>query len=102
MPPRNSRGYLRAQIHHFVTPDHYRRRVGRPKIYAEPRVATAIRLPESLHGELLSAAVEREVSVNFLVTRAVADYLEHLPAINATASSKSRGRRTRSTRRANS
>lgn len=53
----------------------------RPRIYDEPRIATAIRLPASLRDELQSAATQREVSVNFLVTRAVLDYLERLPAL---------------------
>jgi hypothetical protein len=33
--------------------------MGRPRIYDEPRVATAIRLPATLHEELRAAAVER-------------------------------------------
>lgn len=55
--------------------------MARPRIYAEPRVATAIRLPASLRDELQAAAVERDVSVNFLVTRAVRDYLSRLPSV---------------------
>jgi hypothetical protein len=53
--------------------------MSRPKVYDEPRVATAIRLPSSLHEELQSAASERDVSVNFLVTRAVSTFLAQLP-----------------------
>jgi hypothetical protein len=53
--------------------------MSRPKVYDEPRVATAIRLPTSLHGELQAAATERDVSVNFLVTRAVSAFLAQLP-----------------------
>lgn len=53
--------------------------MGRPKIYEEPRVATAVRLPASLRDKLRSAALERDVSVNYLVTRAVAEYLRGLP-----------------------
>ncbi len=56
--------------------------MGRPRIYEEPRVATAIRLPTSLRDELQAAAVERDVSVNYLVTRAVLDYLGRLPSIS--------------------
>lgn len=52
--------------------------MGRPRIYDEPRVATAIRLPVSLHDQLLTAASERDVSVNLLVTRAVSDFLLRL------------------------
>ncbi|MCC5954055.1 MAG: toxin-antitoxin system HicB family antitoxin, partial [Acidimicrobiia bacterium] len=43
------------------------------------RVVTAVRLPRSLHRRLRHAATERDVSVNFLVTRAVGDLLDHLP-----------------------
>jgi hypothetical protein len=53
--------------------------VSRPRVYDEPRVATAIRLPTSLHEELQSVASERDVSVNFLVTRAVSTFLAQLP-----------------------
>jgi HicB family len=57
--------------------------MSRPKVYDEPRVATAIRLPTSLHEELQSAATQRDVSVNFLVTRAVSSYLAQLPPVDA-------------------
>jgi predicted transcriptional regulator len=57
--------------------------MSRPKVYDEPRVATAIRLPTSLHEELQSAASERDVSVNFLVTRAVSTFLAQLPPAEA-------------------
>ena len=63
--------------------------MGRPRIYEEPRVATAIRLPTSLRDELQAVAAERDVSVNLLVTRAVLDYLERLPSL----SNAPRGRR---------
>jgi hypothetical protein len=53
--------------------------MSRPRVYDEPRVATAIRLPTSLHEELQTVASERDVSVNFLVTRAVSTYLAQLP-----------------------
>ena len=53
--------------------------MSRPRVYYEPRVATAIRLPTSLHEELQSVASERDVSVNFLVTRAVSTFLSQLP-----------------------
>lgn len=43
-----------------------------------PRVSTAVRLPAELHAELQQRAEEREVSINFLVTRAVAHYLKAL------------------------
>lgn len=55
--------------------------MARPKLYSEPRVATAIRLPASVRDELQQAAAERDVSVNLLVTRAVCDYLRRLPPV---------------------
>jgi hypothetical protein len=55
--------------------------MSRPKVYEEPRVATAIRLPTSLYGELHTAATARDVSVNFLVTRAVSTFLAQLPPV---------------------
>jgi post-segregation antitoxin (ccd killing protein) len=61
--------------------------MGRPRIYDEPRVATAIRLPVSLRDELLATATERDVSVNLLVTRAVSDYLRRLRSPDADSSS---------------
>ena len=42
------------------------------------RVSTAVRLPAELHAELQRQANERDVSVNFLVTRAVDHYLREL------------------------
>lgn len=54
--------------------------MGRPRLYEERRIATAVRLPASLHEELKKAASCRDVSVNFLVSRAVADYLQRLPS----------------------
>lgn len=56
--------------------------MGRPRIYEEPRVATAIRLPTSLRDELQAVAAEGGVSVNLLVTRAVLDYLGRLPSLS--------------------
>jgi len=56
--------------------------MGRPKIHDEPRVTTAVRIPESLHQRLHQAATDRDVSVNRLVTRAVSDYLDRLPDAN--------------------
>lgn len=41
-------------------------------------MSTAVRLPEELHAELQRQAHERDVSVNFLVTRAVDHYLREL------------------------
>lgn len=71
--------------------------MGRPRIYDEPRVATAIRLPASLRDELQAAAAERDVSVNFLVTRAVSDYLQRLPAVDPAEPLSARAARGRAT-----
>jgi predicted HicB family RNase H-like nuclease len=49
---------------------------------SEERVATAVRLPKHLHDELQRQAELRDVSVNFLVVRAVAQYLETAPDPN--------------------
>jgi predicted HicB family RNase H-like nuclease len=59
--------------------------VARPRISDEPRVTTAVRLPESLHDRLRDCALERDVSVNLLVTRAVEAYLDHLPPVGEVA-----------------
>jgi predicted HicB family RNase H-like nuclease len=41
-------------------------------------VTTAIRLEREVHERLRAAAAERQVSVNLLVEKAVADYLARL------------------------
>jgi hypothetical protein len=86
-------------IHHLATPLHYGWDMGRPRIYEEPRVATAIRLPESLRNELLAVATARDVSVNFLVISAVSNYLKHLPASGSDDSARPRRSRRRITRK---
>lgn len=50
---------------------------GRPREY-DDRVSTSIRLPVDLHQRLSVAAEEREVSVNYLVNKAIADFLDRL------------------------
>lgn len=52
--------------------------MARPKVHKEKRVTTAIRVPESLHAQLSRAAEERDLSVNYLVVRAIEDFLERL------------------------
>lgn len=42
------------------------------------RTATAIRFPDELHEQLVRAAEERDLSVNYLVVKAVQDYLPRL------------------------
>lgn len=41
-------------------------------------MTTAIRIPESLHEKLTEAAKERELSVNYMVVRAVEEFIERL------------------------
>lgn len=43
-----------------------------------PTVGLGIRIDHELHQRLVSAADEREVSVNWLVKRAIVDYLNRL------------------------
>jgi hypothetical protein len=57
--------------------------MSRPRLYEEPRIATAVRLPESIHRRLHEAAMERDVSANLLVIRAVGSYLDALPPADA-------------------
>ena len=42
------------------------------------RTTTAVRLPEELHDQLRRAADERGFSVNFMVTKAVEDFIRRL------------------------
>ncbi|MCB0997171.1 MAG: toxin-antitoxin system HicB family antitoxin [Acidimicrobiales bacterium] len=62
--------------------------MGRPRVSDEKRIATAVRLPESLHRRLQLAASDRDVSANLLITRAVDEYLERLPSADTVLSSK--------------
>lgn len=52
---------------------------GRPSL--GPRVATALRLPVDLHARLAAVADERDVSVNYLATKAIRRYLDALPPL---------------------
>ena len=69
---------LVAAIHHPRASIGYCRSMPRQRS-TERRVATAVRLPESLHHQLQDQAELRDVSVNFLVVRAVAKYLQSAP-----------------------
>lgn len=42
------------------------------------RISTAIRLPKELHDRLQRESIDRELSINALVTRAVEQYLAGL------------------------
>ena len=46
------------------------------------RTVTAIRFPEELHARLRDAADDRDLSVNFLVVKAVEEFLERLIPAN--------------------
>ena len=50
--------------------------MARPRLYEENRLTTAVRLPEALHQRLQEAALERDVSVNLLVVKAIERYLD--------------------------
>lgn len=52
--------------------------MARPKVHKERRITTAIRVPEQLHGQLSEAAEERDLSVNYLVVRAIEDFMNRL------------------------
>lgn len=43
-----------------------------------PRTTTAVRFPPDIHAALVEAAEERDVSINWLVNRAVAEFLPRL------------------------
>ncbi len=53
---------------------------GRPSL--GPRVSTAIRFPVALHDRLEEAAQDRDLSVNWLVVRAVEHYLDRLRPVD--------------------
>lgn len=42
------------------------------------RTTTAIRFPDELHEQLKTAAEDRDLSINFLVVKAVEEFLERL------------------------
>lgn len=69
---------LRATIHHSRAPASYRHLMA-SKQAKDTRVATAIRVPKDLHTELQKQADARDVSVNFLIVRAINDFLDRLP-----------------------
>jgi predicted HicB family RNase H-like nuclease len=52
--------------------------MGRPREYTERRVATALRLPESLHEDLTEAARDHGLSVNRMVEQAIVEFLTDL------------------------
>lgn len=50
---------------------------GRPKCH-DTRSSTGVRFPPELLARLHEAAEEREVSVNWIINRAVTEFLDHL------------------------
>jgi len=50
--------------------------VGRPKLYEGDRVTTAVRITPELHDQFRELADKRDVSVNYLITKAMQRYLE--------------------------
>jgi len=56
--------------------------VSRPRTMPADRVNTAIRFHPATFDRLKAAAAERGVSANFLVERAVADFLDRLLPVN--------------------
>jgi hypothetical protein len=59
--------------------------MGRPRLYDEERIATAVRLPASLHRDLHAAAEERDVSANLLIVKAVRRYLAQIKPVDEEA-----------------
>ena len=62
----------------------------RPRVSDEKRIATAVRLPESVHRRLHLAARDRDVSANLLITKAVEEYLARLPGVDDALSTEPR------------
>ncbi len=54
--------------------------MARPRIHSEERVVSAVRLPVPLRDELHRVAAGRDVSVNYLINRAIENLLEQLAA----------------------
>ena len=56
--------------------------MARPRVYEEERVATAVRLPRSLHEQLHEAADERQVAANLLIVKALETFLAQLTPVD--------------------
>jgi microcystin degradation protein MlrC len=59
--------------------------VARPRLHTEERIATAVRLPRSLHEQLHAAADERQVAANLLVVKALETFLAQLTPVDELA-----------------
>jgi hypothetical protein len=64
--------------------------MARPRTYDERRIATAVRLPVSVHRRLHEAATDRNLSANLLVIRALTEFLDQLPTAEAALGGRSR------------
>jgi predicted HicB family RNase H-like nuclease len=47
-----------------------------------PRMTTAIRFPTEMHEQLKQAAEDRDVSINFLVVKAIEEFLPKLVPVD--------------------
>ena len=52
--------------------------MSRPRTYTEERISTQVRIPASTHRRLRKEAADRDVSVNYLINRAVDQFLRDL------------------------
>ena len=52
--------------------------MGRPQTYKAPRISTNIRLSYELHERLMAEAAERDLSANYLICRAIEEFLDRL------------------------
>jgi predicted transcriptional regulator len=52
--------------------------MARPKKYEGARITTAIRIPEGLHSRLQDVAEARDTSINHLMVKAAAYYLDNV------------------------
>lgn len=52
--------------------------MSRPKVHLTERVTTTVRMPADLRARLLAAAKERELNANYLMCRAIEEYLDRL------------------------
>jgi hypothetical protein len=74
-------------IHHVHARPTYSFGMARPRLVDEPRVSTQVRLPASLYDRLKSAAQDRDVSANLIVTRALTEFLDRLAPSDVVLSS---------------
>ncbi len=66
--------------------------MARPKVYEEERIATAVRLPRSLHEQLHEAADERQVAANLLIVKALETFLAQLTPVDQLTGAQRPGR----------